>query len=249
MDLGIAGKVALVTGASKGLGFGVATALAEEGATVAVSSRSEERIQAAALAIGGIGFVHDSSDVDGAPVLADRVETELGPIKILVINTGGPPGGDDALAFRREQWEEAYRTLVLTPMALIRHVLPGMRDRGWGRILNLSSSAVREPIRNLMLSNTHRAAMLTGFKTIARQVARDGVTLNTLLPGRFATDRMVSLYASQQEADARAAEEIPAGRLGRVEEYASAAAFLCSEPASYITGVALLVDGGLTRSV
>jgi 3-oxoacyl-[acyl-carrier protein] reductase len=133
-------------------------------------------------------------------------------------------------------------------MALIEAVMPGMRERGFGRILNISSSAAREPIPNLMMSSAHRSGMLATFKTLSRRVAADGVTLNTILPGRIATDRISHLYGSIEEAEQVAREEVPAGRLGTVEEIASAAAFLCSEPASYVTGVWLLVDGGLTRS-
>jgi 3-oxoacyl-[acyl-carrier protein] reductase len=134
-------------------------------------------------------------------------------------------------------------------MALIERVLPGMRERAYGRIVNVSSSAIREPIANLMLSNVHRSGLLAGFKTLARQVAGDGVTLNTVLPGRIDTDRLAELLGSREQAEAVAREQVPAGRLGNVDEIASAAAFLCSERASYITGVALLVDGGLTQSV
>jgi 3-oxoacyl-[acyl-carrier protein] reductase len=249
VELGIAGRVALVTGASKGLGLGIATALAREGARVAVASRSRERVEEAAEGIGARAFVHDVADLSAAPGLVGAVENELGPLDILVTNTGGPPANPDALAFTPEQWEAAYRSLVLGPMAFIEAALPGMRERGWGRVLNVSSSAVREPIPVLMLSNAHRSAMLAAFKTLARQVAGDGVTLNSLLPGRIATDRLVDLAGSREAAEAAAAEQVPAGRLGTVEEFAAAAAFLCSEPASYITGVALLVDGGLTQSV
>jgi len=128
-------------------------------------------------------------------------------------------------------------------------VIPGMRERRFGRIVNVSSTAVREPIDWLMLSNTHRNATLAAFKTIARQVARDGVTLNTLLTGRIATDRILDMGGSREEAEAAAAQEVPAGRLGTVEEYAAVAAFLCSQAASYVTGTAIPVDGGLLRSI
>ena len=249
MDLGIAGKVALVTGASKGLGHGIASALAAEGATVAVSSRSRERIDEAASAIGGAGFVWDSGDVDGAAGLVSSVEEALGPIDVLVTNTGGPPAGPDPLGFGTAEWEAAYRTLVLAPMALVGAVVPGMRSRGWGRVLNVASTTVREPSPALMLSNSHRAAMVTAFKTVARDVAADGVTLNTLLPGRIGTARLGELYGSLENAAAGAASEVPAGRLGTVEEFGAAAAFLCSAPAGYITGAALPVDGGLLRSI
>jgi 3-oxoacyl-[acyl-carrier protein] reductase len=249
MDLGLEGRVALVTGASQGMGRAIAAQLVEEGAQVAISSRSRERISDAAQAIGAGGYVYDSADLDAAPALVERVESELGPLDVLVTNTGGPPGNPDALGFERDQWEAAYRTLVLSPMALIEAALPGMRERGFGRILNVVSSAVREPIPNLMLSNAHRASMLAAFKTVARQVAGDGVTLNSALPGRIATARLGELMGSLEQAEEQAAEEVPAGRLGTVEEFAAAAAFLSSARASYITGVALLVDGGLTRSI
>ena len=249
MDLGLEGRVALVTGASKGLWHGIARALADEGARVAVSSRSRERIDAAGEAIGARPYVHDSADLDSAPALIERVEADLGPLDILVANTGGPPPGADPLGFTRGQWEAAYRSLVLAPMALIESAMPGMRERGFGRIVAVASSAVREPIPVLMLSNAHRSGLLAAFKTLAREVARDGVTVNSVLPGRIATDRIVETAGSREEAERRAAEEIPAGRLGTVDEFAAVAAFLCSERAAYVTGAAVLVDGGLTRSV
>jgi 3-oxoacyl-[acyl-carrier protein] reductase len=246
MDLGLDGRVALVTGASQGIGFGVARALAAEGARVAISSSNRERIDAAASELGAFGLVHDTNDLDGVPALLDQVEQELGPIDVLVTNTGGPPGGPP-LEFTREQWQDAQRELMLGPMALIQRAVPGMRERGFGRILNISSSAAREPIPNLMLSSAHRSGMLATFKTLSRAVSADGVTFNTILPGRIATERLAHLYASLDEAEAVARDEVPVGRLGTVDEIAAAAAFLCSEQASYVTGVALLVDGGLTR--
>jgi 3-oxoacyl-[acyl-carrier protein] reductase len=249
MDLGLRGRVALVTGASKGIGRGIAAELVTEGARVAVSSRSRERIEATAAEIGARAFVHDSADVDGAPALVDEVSRELGPVEILVTNTGGPPAGPDPLGFSRDQWRAAYETLVLEPMALVEAAIPGMRQRGFGRIVNVVSTSVREPIATLMLSNSHRAAMVTAFKTIARQVAADGVTLNSVLPGRIATDRQRDAEGSMEAAERNARAEVPAGRLGTVEEFAAAAVFLCSERASYITGETLAIDGGLTQSV
>ncbi|PTL58920.1 SDR family oxidoreductase [Paraconexibacter algicola] len=249
MDLGIGGRVALVTGASGGLGRAIAAALAAEGATVAISSRSQERIDATAAEIGASGFVWDSADVDGGPALLDTVAAQLGaPVSILVTNTGGPPAGMP-LEFTGEQWEDAYRTLVRAPMALVQAALPAMRAAGWGRVLNVVSTTVREPTPPLMLSNTHRASMITAFKTVAAHVAADGVTLNSLLPGRIGTARLESLYGSRENVETMASAEIPAGRVGTPEEFAAAAAFLCSAPASYITGETLAVDGGLTRSV
>ena len=249
MDLGIDGKIALVTGASKGIGKAIAAALAAEGARVAISSSSRERIEAAAADIGATGFVLDSSDLDAVPGTLAEIENRLGLVDILVCNTGGPPANADPLGFTREQWEDAYRTLVLAQMALVERVVPGMRDRGFGRVVNVASTSVREPIANLMLSNAHRASMIAAFKTIARAVAGDGVTLSTVLPGRIATERAYSLSGSSEAAEASAAKEVPAGRTGRPEEMAAAVAFLCSVPAAYVTGETLAVDGGLTRSL
>ena len=246
MDLGLDGRVALVTGASRGIGRAIAAELAAEGARVAISSRSPE---AAAAELGVLGVPHDSADVDAVPALVDAVERELGgPVEVLVTNTGGPPTGPP-LDFPREAWESAYRDLVLHPMALVERALPAMRSRGWGRIVNVASTSLREVLPTLVLSNSHRAATLAAWKTLAREVAGDGVTLNSLLPGRIATDRIASNFGSMEEAEAAARSEVPAGRLGRPEEMAAAAAFLCSDRASYITGVALLVDGGMTRFV
>jgi 3-oxoacyl-[acyl-carrier protein] reductase len=249
MDLALEGSVALVTGASKGIGRGIAEALLAEGATVAVAARSKERIDATAADIGAEPFVFDSGDVDGAPWLVRSVEERLGPLDVLVTNTGGPPAGPDALSFTPEQWEAAYHALVLAPMALIQAAVPGMRERRFGRIVNVSSTAVREPIGALMLSNSHRAATLAAFKTLARQLAGDGITLNTLLTGRIATDRVASMYGGMENAERVAADDVPAGRLGTVEEFGAVAAFLCSGPASYVTGEAIRVDGGMTSGV
>lgn len=251
MDLGLEGRVALVTGASKGIGRAIAAALVGEGARVALASRSAERAAAASEAVGGAGgFAWDSGDPDGAPALLEAVEASLGgPVEVLVVNTGGPPAGPDALGLPREQWEDAYRSLVLGPMALVQAAVPGMRARGWGRVVNVASTSVREPLPALVLSNSHRAAMVLAFKTIARQVAADGVTLNTILPGRIDTDRLAELFGSREAAQAQAGAEVPAGRLGSVEEFAAVATFLCSAQASYVTGETVAVDGGLTRSV
>lgn len=249
MDLALEGSVALVTGASKGIGRAIAEALAREGANVAVASRSRRRIDEAAVEIGAEPFVFDSRDIDGAPWLVRSVEDRLGPLDVLVTNTGGPPPKPDALSFTRDQWDDAYRDLVLSPMALIEAAVPGMRERQFGRVLNVSSTAVREPIATLMLSNAHRSATLAAFKTLARQLAGDGITLNTILTGRIATDRIAQNYGSVENAEKAAAQEVPAGRLGTVEELAAVAAFLCSGPASYVTGEAIRVDGGMTHAV
>jgi 3-oxoacyl-[acyl-carrier protein] reductase len=248
MDLGIDGRVALVTGGSKGIGFGIASALAAEGVRVAVASRTQESVDAAAEKVGGRGFAFDSDDLDAVPVLVAAVEEALGPVDIYIANTGGPPPNADPLGFTQEQWEAAHRSLVLSPMRFLERLLPGMRERGWGRVVAVSSSAVREPIPALQLSNAHRPGLIVAFKVLARQVAGDGVTLNTLLPGRIATDRIISMASSLEAAQAAARETVPAGRLGGIEDMGAAAAFLCSDRAGYITGTTLLVDGGVTVS-
>jgi 3-oxoacyl-[acyl-carrier protein] reductase len=245
MDLGIEGKVALVTGASIGLGFGVAKALRGEGVNVAIASRSRERITETAQQIGAKPFIHDTADATAAPGLVRTVEEELGPIDILVTNSGGPPASEDALAFSDEQWRSAYELLLLGALELVEAVLPGMRERGWGRVLSLSSSTVREPSPVLVLSSAHRSGLLAALKTIARQVAADGVTVNTLLPGAIATDRARELGSDSPER----LKQIPARRLGTVDEFGATAAFLCSAHAAYITGTTLLIDGGASRSV
>ena len=242
MDLGLRDRVALVTGGSRGIGAGAAAALAAEGARVAVAARTPESVEETAARLPGArGYVFDSADLDAVGPLLEAVEADLGPVDVYVANTGGPPAGEDPLGFTREQWEAAHRALVLSPMTVLERVLPGMRERGFGRVVAISSSAVREPIPNLQLSNAHRPGLIAAFKVLARQVAGDGVTLNTILPGRVATERALSVAG-----DASAA--IPAGRMGTAEEIGAAVAFLASAQAGYITGTTLLVDGGLTVS-
>jgi 3-oxoacyl-[acyl-carrier protein] reductase len=250
MDLDISGRTALVMGASRGLGRAVAAALAREGARVAMASRSREALEQAAAEIEGETVVMeaDAADLDRLADLASEVEQALGPIEILVANTGGPPFGG-ALDNELNEWEQAYKSLVLAPRVLIEAVLPGMRERGWGRIVNVGSSSVREPIPGLALSNAHRMAAVGFFKTLASEVAADGITVNTVATGRFATERLASNWASWEEMERGAREGVPAGRLGRPDEYGDLVAFLCSERAAYLTGAVIPLDGGLLRSV
>jgi 3-oxoacyl-[acyl-carrier protein] reductase len=249
MDLGLGGRVALVMGASRGLGKAIGAALAREGATVALASRSQDAIQAAAAEVGGgaVGLVADATDLDRLAELPAEVEARLGPVDILVANSGGPPLGG-TLEQELEEWERAYRALVLAPRVLAAAVVPGMRERGWGRIVNVGSTSTREPIPGLNLSNSHRMAAVGFLKTLARDVAADGITVNTVATGTFATDRLADPSGSLEPAEAAARERVPARRLGRPEEYGDLVAFLCSERAAYITGTTIPIDGGMLHS-
>jgi 3-oxoacyl-[acyl-carrier protein] reductase len=236
-------------GASRGLGRGIAAALVRESARVAIASRSLERLEEAAREIGSAAtpFVADTSDPERMAALPGEVEAALGPVEILVTNSGGPPLGG-ALDHEREEWEHAYRSLVLAPRVLAEAVVPGMRERGWGRIVNVGSISTREPIAGLNLSNSHRMAAVGFFKTLATEVAGDGITVNTVATGRFATDRLADHAGSLEAAEGAARSQVPAGRLGQPEEYGDLVAFLCSERAAYITGTVIPIDGGLLSS-
>ncbi|HVV89717.1 MAG TPA: SDR family oxidoreductase [Solirubrobacterales bacterium] len=249
MDLGIDGRVALVMGASKGIGRGIATTLAREGARVAIASRSRERLDATVEALEGdvTAFVADAGDLERLAELSGEVEADLGPIDILVANTGGPPPGtalDNSIA----EWEEAYRSLVLGVRVLAERVLPGMRERGWGRIVNVGSSSTVEPIPTLAISNSVRQAAVGFLKTLSREVAADGITVNTVVTGKFATDRLAANEGSMENAERSARETVPAKRLGLPEEFGDLVAFLASDRAAYITGTTIPIDGGLLRS-
>ena len=262
MDLGIRGKVAFVAAASKGLGRAVAEELAAEGASLVLCARNAEILNAVAMQIA------ETSGVSVLPVAADVSKTEdaaravqagiekFGRIDILVTNAGGPPAGrfED---LSREMWDAASRLTLSSVLELTEAVLPGMKRRGWGRILNITSITVKQPVDNLMLSNTLRAAV-TGFaRTLANEVATEGITVNNILPGYTRTERMEELARaasaregiSEAEASARWEAEIPMKRLGEPREFAALAAFLVSERASYITGTSIPVDGGWIRSL
>jgi 3-oxoacyl-[acyl-carrier protein] reductase len=248
VDLGLQDRVALVTGASRGIGRAIAEALAAEGASVAVAARSAAGVAEVAGAIGGRGYVFDSDDLAAVDPLVDAVQSELGPIDVYVVNTGGPPRFADPLAPSAPEWEAAHRSLVVSPMLVMARVVPGMSERGFGRVVAVSSSAAIEPIDGLQLSVVNRPGLLAGMKLLAREHAAHGVTFNAVLPGRIVTDRIASGYGGMDAAQDAARAEVPAARLGTPQEVADAALFLCSERASYVTGQSLLVDGGLTRS-
>lgn len=262
MDLGLTGKVALVTAASKGLGKGIATQLAREGADVIISSRSEEALRAAAVEIAAAGgqeplvVAADVSDAAALERLVAAAMGRFGRIDILVNNAGGPAPGM-FFDIGDEQWQKAVDLLLLSTVRLTRLIVPQMRERKWGRIINSTSVSVKQPIANLLLSNSVRTAVIGLAKSLAAELARDGITVNNLLPGSIYTDRIEQLNRATAERTGRPLEEvrraaeadIPVGRYGTVEEYAAAAAFLASEQASYITGVSLLVDGGVYRGL
>ena len=245
MDLGITGRRALVTGASSGLGLATARALAANGVSVVLASRSRERLDTAATTIvpSDGATVHvavaDVSDPDAARDLVARSVALLGGVDILVANAGGPPPGNFAsTAF--DAYEAALRLNLLSTVALCQAALPTMIERRWGRVVAITSSSVREPIDRLILSNTARAGVTGFLKTVAREVAPHGVTVNSLQPGLHATDRLTSLYG---DLDAVAAA-IPSRTLGDPDDFGHVAAFVCSEHAKFITGAAIPLDGG-----
>jgi 3-oxoacyl-[acyl-carrier protein] reductase len=262
LDLGLKGKVALVAAASRGLGRAVAEELAAEGASLVLCARGAgplaeacghiERTTGAAV-VGVAGDVSSSEDVSR---IAGAALARFGRVDILVTNAGGPPAGTFETLGARD-WEAAIRLTLTSVLELTRAVLPGMRERRWGRVLNITSIAVKQPVENLMLSNSLRAAV-TGFaRTLAGEVAADGVTVNNLLPGYTRTERVEELAhaaaaregITADEARARWEAEVPMRRLGEPREFAALAAFLASERASYITGTSITVDGGWVRSL
>jgi 3-oxoacyl-[acyl-carrier protein] reductase len=249
VDLGLKGRTALVMGASRGIGRGIALALGREGASVALASRTAADLEKVAAEIDSptAVLVADSNDLERLEALPGEVEQVLGPLDILILNTGGPPLGT-AIDTDRDQWQAAYRELVLAPKTLIDAALPGMRERGWGRIVCVSSSSVREPIPGLALSNAHRMATVGLMKTLSREVGGEGITLNTVATGKFATDRLASNFGSLAKAEEMATGDVPAGRLGKPEEYGDLVAFICSERAAYLNGTVIPLDGGLLRS-
>ena len=256
MNLGLENRRALVTGASRGLGRAIALALAAEGAAVTAVARNAERLSQLATAVSGPGSVTtrvcDLSD----PAAIQGLTGVLENLDVLVLNTGGPPPGtaaDTADAL----WSAQFEAMFLSVVRLTRLALPGMRKRGFGRIIAVVSSGVIQPIPNLAISNAIRLALVGWAKTLATEVADQGITVNCLAPGRIATDRVAELDQgrakregiSLDDVERQSRATIPAGRYGESEEFASMAAFLASAQASYITGGVIRVDGGMIRSV
>jgi 3-oxoacyl-[acyl-carrier protein] reductase len=260
VDLGIAGRVAVVAAGSKGLGRAVADELSAEGVSLVICARGEAALDEACAAINGRGgrahgVVADVS-VAGEP---ERVVTEavraFGKVDIVVTNSGGPRAGRFE-ALTEEDWQAATRTLLTSAVAFARAVLPAMRERRWGRILNVTSIAAKQPVDGLMLSNSLRPAVIGFARTLANEVAHDGITVNNLIPGYTRTERVIELAAHTATGGTTTAQvlgrwedEIPMRRLGEPREFAALAAFLASERASYITGQSIAVDGGWIRGL
>jgi len=244
MDFGLNGKRALVTGASRGLGRAIASALRAEGAQVAICARDEKRVQATAREIGALGFARDLTPRGAGVALAEEVSLRLGGIDILVVNTGGPPTGTFE-AQGDAAWAEAFEGIFMSAVGLIRASLSGMRERKWGRIIIVTSIAGKEPAPGLVLSNAIRPALHGLTNALSREVAADGITVNAILPGYTLTERLLELGVDER----KLADQIPAKRVGKAEEFAALAAFLASEPAAYICGQAIACDGGFLQSI
>lgn len=247
MDLGLNGRRALVTGASSGLGLACAQALAAEGVAVAIASRSADRLRDAGATIEGdvAEIVADVSSAADVEAMVTEAERRLGGIDILIANAGGPPPGNFA-STDFDAYEPALRLNLLSTVAMCTAVVPAMQARGWGRIVAITSISVREPIAQLILSNTARAGVTGFLKTLAREVAGDGITVNSMQPGLHATDRLHSIHGEDLT---EVAATLPAGEVGRPADFGAVAAFLCSEHARFITGAALPLDGGASHGL
>lgn len=242
MDLGIRGKTAAIAAGTAGLGFATARALVSEGVQVAVCGRDEKRLADAVSQLGdnAVGITCDVSSADGARRFVNDARAQLGPIDILITNGGGPPPGDFAHTIESE-YALALEKNLLCVVAMCYAAVPEMCERKWGRVVAITSVAVRQPVPNLILSNTARAGATGFLKTLAREVAQHGVTVNSVQPGIHRTDRITQLYGDDVTL---ATAGIPAGVLGEASDFGSITAFLCSEQAKFVTGVQLHVDGG-----
>ena len=242
MDLGLSGRRAAVAASSRGLGFACASALAAEGVRVAVCGRSEDGVRAAAagLGSGAVPLVADVSSAEGARQFVGRATEALGGLDILVTNAGGPPPGTFATT-EFGSYAEALELNLLSVVAMCQAAVPSMQAQGFGRVVAITSISVRQPIANLILSNTARAGATGFLKTLAREVAPDGVTVNSVQPGSHSTERLLAVYGDSVEEQVT---RIPARRFGRPEDFGRVVAFLCSDHAAFITGAAIPVDGG-----
>lgn len=242
MDLGLAGRRAAVAAASGGLGFATAQVLAAEGARVVICGRDRARIDQAAAEIGHgcVGLVHDVSDAAGGTGFVAAATEVFGGLDIVVANAGGPPAGTFA-STPVERYDVALDLNLLSVVGMAKAAIPAMQAQRWGRFVAITSVSVRQPIAHLILSNTARAGVTGFLKTVAREVAADGVTVNSVQPGLHATDRLAALYGGDLSA---VAAEVPAGVLGSSADFGAVVAFVCSEQARYLTGVQLHVDGG-----
>jgi 3-oxoacyl-[acyl-carrier protein] reductase len=249
MDLGIRGRLALVTGASSGLGRACALALAAEGAPLAIGARRTDLLEAVAAEARVAGspdaqvYALDLSDPASIDAMLAAMRDRQGDAEIFIANSGPPKAGAVA-NLTLADWDAAYGPTMRSMLQIVYAVLPAMRERAWGRIVNLSSSAVKTPIPNLALSNAFRAGLLGALKTLSREIAADGVTINVIATGKIATDRARSFY-SEPGAWEKQQRDIPFGRFGTPEEFAPLVAFLCGEGARYISGATFTVDGGL----
>ena len=252
MDLGLEGKAAIVGGASAGMGFAIAEALTAEGCAVTMCARDDARLQASAARVpGAIPIAGDVRDSALLERLVDETVAARGRLDIVVNNAGGPPPGTFE-STSDEAWADAFELSLRSVVRLTRLALPHLRASGSGRVVNITSWSVREPIPHLILSNAIRPGVLGWAKSVAHELGRDGITVNTIAPGKVATGRMRELWEARPDPAAAEAEDIasiPAGRMGKPEEIAAAVAFLCSERAGYISGVVLPVDGGALRGV
>ncbi|MFL6417749.1 MAG: SDR family oxidoreductase [Bryobacteraceae bacterium] len=261
MELGLKGKTALVLGGGSGLGKGIALSLAREGARVAIAGRTQSRLDEAVKEIEaagseGLALGWDITDLTIIETQFVAIEKRFGTVDILINNTGGPPptpaAGQDP-----ELWSKNFQSMILPIFAITDRTLPAMRKKKWGRIITSASSGVIVPIPNLAISNTLRMSLLGWSKTLSTEVAKEGITVNMLLPGRIATDRLRFLDENKAKREGRPLEEvqkesigtIPVGRYGDIQEYGDTAAFLASELASYITGTVVRVDGGAAPSI
>lgn len=262
MDLSLKDKVALVTGASQGLGFASACALAAEGARVALASRSRENLEKAAANVesetGQKPYIAqaDLTRADNIRGLVAQTANDLGGLHVVVNNTGGPPAGDFA-DIDDADWAEAFRLTALSSIRLIREAIPHMKEAGWGRIVNIQSRSVKEPIDGLITSNAIRPAVIGLAKSLSRELGPHGITVNNVLPGYIRTERLSELAAVMGEKKGQTVDEVfsawgeenPIGRIGEPREVGALVAFLASGQAAFINGVSILVDGGGTRSL